>query len=254
MSTLDERAHGTAEQRAAELDAVLRRQRRAFMNEGPPSPDYVFVPDGRLDAFVDVARNTLHDMFGSIVSNKDYCSSVNQANFDRVVGLIEDARDKGAGVEIIAPVGESLPDRASRKIAPTIVRNVDERMKIASEEIFGPVLVVKAYSGLTEAIDYINDRPAPLVAYWYGPDDADFRTFVRSTRSGGVTRNDFAAQRFRLRRRSGAWAAAVWALTTARPVSTPSAITAPWWATICRSASPETRRRHSAGRCGWAPT
>lgn len=97
-------------------------------------------------------------------------------------------------MEIIAPVGESLPDRASRKIAPTIVRNVDERMKIASGEIFGPVLVVKAYSGLTEAIDYINDRPAPLVAYWYGPDDADFRTFVRSTRSGGVARNDFAAQ------------------------------------------------------------
>lgn len=80
MSTLDERAHGTVEQRAAELDAVLQRQRRAFMNEEPPSPDYVFVPDGRLDAFVDVARNTLHDMFGSIVSNKDYCSSVSTAS------------------------------------------------------------------------------------------------------------------------------------------------------------------------------
>ncbi|OBF64767.1 aldehyde dehydrogenase [Mycobacterium sp. 852002-51971_SCH5477799-a] len=157
-------------------------------------PDYVFVPEGRLDAFVDVARNALREMFGSIVSNKDYCSSVNDANFDRVIGLIEDARDKGASVETVAPVGESLPDRASRKIAPTIVRDVDERMKIAREEIFGPVLVVKAYSGLTEAIDYINDRPTPLVAYWYGPDDADFRAFVRSTRSGGVARNDFAAQ------------------------------------------------------------
>lgn len=157
-------------------------------------PDYVFVPEGRLDAFVDVARNALREMFGSIVSNKDYCSSVNDANFDRVIGLIEDARHKGASVETVAPVGESLPDRASRKIAPTIVRDVDERMKIAREEIFGPVLVVKAYSGLTEAIDYINDRPTPLVAYWYGPDDADFRAFVRSTRSGGVARNDFAAQ------------------------------------------------------------
>jgi coniferyl-aldehyde dehydrogenase len=41
---------------------------------------------------------------------------------------------------------------------------------------------------------YINQRPAPLVAYWYGPDDDDFRTFVRNTRSGGVARNDFAAQ------------------------------------------------------------
>ena len=45
-----------------------------------------------------------------------------------------------------------------------------------------------------DAIDYINQRPAPLVAYWYGPDNDDFRHFVRNTRSGGVARNDFAAQ------------------------------------------------------------
>jgi coniferyl-aldehyde dehydrogenase len=157
-------------------------------------PDYVFVPDEQLEAFVDTARDTLRGMFPSIVSNGDYCSSVNQANFDRVVGLIEDARANGATVETVAPDGEQLPDRASRKIAPTIVRDIDDRMKIAGEEIFGPVLVVKGYSQLSDAIEYINQRPAPLVAYWYGPDDADFRHFVSSTRSGGVARNDFAAQ------------------------------------------------------------
>jgi len=31
---------------------------------------------------------------------------------------------------------------------------------------------------LDEAIAYVNARPSPLVAYWFGPDDADFRTFV----------------------------------------------------------------------------
>jgi coniferyl-aldehyde dehydrogenase len=72
-------------------------------------------------------------------------------------------------VETVAPEGELLPDRAARKIAPTIVSDIDDRMKIAGEEIFGPVLVVKGYSRVTEAIDYINARPAPLVAYWYGP-------------------------------------------------------------------------------------
>ena len=157
-------------------------------------PDYVFVPDDRVDAFIDVARETLRGMFPTIVSNADYCSSVNEANFDRVVGLIDDARDSGAQVESIAPTGEALPNRATRKIAPTIVRGVDDRMKIASEEVFGPVLVVMGYAQLTDAIDYINERPAPLVAYWYGPDGEHFRTFVRRTRSGGVARNDFAAQ------------------------------------------------------------
>lgn len=67
-------------------------------------------------------------------------------------------------------------------------------MRIADDEIFGPVLVVQGYAELGEAIDYINARPAPLVAYWYGPDNASFREFVGRTRSGGVARNDFAAQ------------------------------------------------------------
>ena len=74
------------------------------------------------------------------------------------------------------------------------MRGVTAQMRIATEEIFGPVLVVMAYSTPAEVIDYINDRPAPLVAYWYGPDDDAFRNFVRNTRSGGVARNDFAAQ------------------------------------------------------------
>lgn len=157
-------------------------------------PDYVFVPATRMEEFVGVVRATLQTMFPTIVDNDDYCSSVNRANFDRVVGLIEDARAKGARVESVAPSGEALPDPTTRKIAPTILRDVDDTMLIASEETFGPVLTVRPYEDLGAVVDYVNARPAPLVAYWFGPDDHDFRTFVRLTRSGGVARNDFAAQ------------------------------------------------------------
>ncbi|BBZ02677.1 aldehyde dehydrogenase [Mycolicibacterium chitae] len=157
-------------------------------------PDYVLVPQGHVEAFVDSARRTWQGMFDTIVSNPDYCSSVNEPNFDRVLGLIEDARAKGAVVEAVAPAGEQLPDRATRKIAPTLIRGVDDDMRIAHEEVFGPVLAVLPYTRLSDAIGYINSRPAPLVAYWYGPDGDDFRGFVRGTRSGGVARNDFAAQ------------------------------------------------------------
>jgi coniferyl-aldehyde dehydrogenase len=181
----------------ADIDRSAARIAQARMINGGQvciCPDYVFVPDDRVEAFVDVARETLRGMFPSIVTNDDYCSSVNHANFDRVVGLIDDARANGATVESVAPAGESLPDRATRKIAPTIVRDVDEHMKIANEEVFGPVLAIRPYSQLADAIDYINARPAPLVAYWYGPDNDSFRNFVRHTRSGGVARNDFGAQ------------------------------------------------------------
>lgn len=157
-------------------------------------PDYVFVPDRSVGRFVDTVQQTWRDMFATIIGNDDYCSSVDEANYDRVVGLVEDARALGATVHTVAPAGEMLPDRSSRKIAPTIVSAIDDRMAIASEEIFGPVLSVLGYSALPEVIDYINARPAPLVAYWFGPDGDRFRTFVRNTRSGGVARNDFAAQ------------------------------------------------------------
>ncbi|MBX7455764.1 coniferyl aldehyde dehydrogenase [Mycolicibacterium sp. 3033] len=157
-------------------------------------PDYVFVPTQRVDEFVGVARDTLAAMFPAITGNDDYCSSVNVANFDRVVGLIEDARAKGAQIQSVAPPGEALPDRAARKIAPTIVRGVDDSMRLADEETFGPVLTVHTYDRLDDVVDYVNGRPAPLVAYWFGPDDPDFRSFVERTRSGGVARNDFAAQ------------------------------------------------------------
>ncbi|WP_024440432.1 aldehyde dehydrogenase family protein [Mycobacterium sp. UM_WGJ] len=157
-------------------------------------PDYVLVPERDVEAFIDTARSTLQQMFPTIIANGDYCSSVNEANFDRVLGLIDDARERGALVEAVAPDGEVLPDRGTRKIAPTIVRNIDANMRIAEEEIFGPVLAVQPYRSLDEAIDQINARPAPLVAYWFGPAGKNFRDFVRRTRSGGVARNDFAAQ------------------------------------------------------------
>ncbi len=180
----------------ADIERAASRIAQARMVNGGQvcvCPDYVFVPDAQVDRFVDVARKTLGNLFPSIVDNPDYCSSVNQANFDRVVGLIADARAHGARIDSIVPAGEVLPDPGTRKVPPTIVRDVDDRMRIASEEVFGPVLVVRGYSALDEAVDHINAHPSPLVAYWFGPDDADFRHFVGHTRSGGVARNDFAA-------------------------------------------------------------
>ena len=134
----------------ADLVRAARRIAQGRMVNGGQvcvCPDYVFVPAERADEFVGRILATWRAMFGTILTNADYCSSVNEANFDRVVGLIEDARGKGARVDTVTPAGEVLPDRATRKIAPTIVRDVDDTMRIAAEETFGPVLTVRAYGG-----------------------------------------------------------------------------------------------------------
>jgi hypothetical protein len=146
----------------ADLERAATRIAQARMVNGGQvcvCPDYVFVPEGRVDAFVERASETWRAMFPQIVANADYCSSVNEANFRRVVGLIDDARDHGARVDAVIPAGETLPDPGTRKIAPTIVRDVDDRMRIAEEEVFGPVLTVLGYRALGDAIDYVNARP-----------------------------------------------------------------------------------------------
>jgi coniferyl-aldehyde dehydrogenase len=119
-------------------------------------------------------------------------SIINERNFDRVTGLIEDAAEKGARVLTITGPGEAalLPDRAARRIPPTLLFDVTPGMLIESEEIFGPVLVVYPYDELSEPIGHISAHPSPLAAYWFGPDDCAYREFLARTNSGGVTRDD----------------------------------------------------------------
>ncbi len=157
-------------------------------------PDYVFVPRAQIEKFVDAYQQAIRTHFPTYLNHPGVVSIINERNFDRVAGLIDDAETKGARILTVTPEEESsaLPDRAMRRIPPTILLNVDAGMKVASEEIFGPVIVVYPYDTVTEAIEYINTQPSPLAAYWFGSDTPEFREFLTRTTSGGVTRNDVA--------------------------------------------------------------
>ncbi|MDT5078944.1 MAG: coniferyl-aldehyde dehydrogenase [Mycobacterium sp.] len=172
--------------------AASRTARGRLLNGGQVClcPDYVFVPTNRYDEFVAMAHQQFRTSFPTVIGNPDYCSIVDDKNYERVLGLIEDARSKGATVIEANPDGEDLPSAAERKIAPTILTGVTQEMRVMTEEVFGPVLSVMPYDDLDEVIDYINARPSPLAAYWMGKDSDDFRRYCARTHSGGVTRND----------------------------------------------------------------
>jgi coniferyl-aldehyde dehydrogenase len=57
------------------------------------------------------------------------------------------------------------------------------------EEIFGPVLPVKTYRTLDQAIDYVNAHPRPLALYYFGADPAKRDEVLRKTVSGGASVN-----------------------------------------------------------------
>jgi coniferyl-aldehyde dehydrogenase len=173
--------------------AASRTARARLWNGGQTClcPDLVFVPAERCDDFIAAVEQQFRRSFPTILDNPEHCTIVNDKNYQRILGLIDDARAKGATVIEAAPPGEDLPSAAQRRIAPTILRDVTDDMEVMRQEVFGPVLSVLPYKQLDKVIDYLNARPSPLASYWFGEDSADFHHYCAHTRSGGITRNDF---------------------------------------------------------------
>jgi coniferyl-aldehyde dehydrogenase len=180
--------------RDANIDTAASRVARARMMNGGQvclCPDYIFVPADRLEEFAGAVVRQFRTSFPTVLHNLMHCTIVDDRNYQRVVGLVEDARAKGATVIEAVPEGETLPSAAQRCIAPTVLTNMSDDMRVMSEEVFGPVLTVLPYRNLDDVIGYINTRPSPLASYWFGKDSADFRRFCARARTGGITRNDF---------------------------------------------------------------
>lgn len=155
-------------------------------------PDYVFVPEGKVGEFTEKVIARWTENYPTIVGNPQYTSTINEKNYNRIVGLIDDAVELGATKSQVVPIGETLPDPAARKIAPTVLTGVKAGMKIEEDEVFGPVLTVYPYRELSEAIDKINSAGHPLTLYWVGEDNERLQEVADHTRSGSISGNDFA--------------------------------------------------------------
>jgi coniferyl-aldehyde dehydrogenase len=154
------------------------------------APDYVLAPKEKLEAFVGEAEGAVKRMFPTMKDNPDYTAIVAQRHYDRIMGHIDDARAKGARVVELKPDGEDLTQQQHRKIAPTLIIDPTDDMTVMQEEIFGPVLPVKTYQGVEEAIAYVNAHDRPLGLYYFGDDAAEQEKVLKGTTSGGVTIND----------------------------------------------------------------
>lgn len=155
------------------------------------APDYAFIPEGTTDAFVNAAEAAVSTMYPTgMKDNDEYTSMINQQHYDRVMGLIDDAKTQGARVLEINPNSENFTQQEHYKIPPHIILDPSDDMGVMQDEIFGPVLPVKSYSSTDEAIDYINSHQQPLGLYYFGSDKSEQEDVINRTRSGGVTVND----------------------------------------------------------------
>jgi coniferyl-aldehyde dehydrogenase len=154
------------------------------------APDYAFVPESRLEVFLESCRKNFVAQYPTTVLNPDYNAMINERHYDRVLGYIEEARAAGARIIELNPGREDFTDRMRHKIPLHIVVNPDDALKVMQEEIFGPVLVVKTYRDIGECIAYVNARARPLALYWFGKEDAERERVLRETISGGVSVNN----------------------------------------------------------------
>ncbi|HWA31491.1 MAG TPA: coniferyl aldehyde dehydrogenase [Rhizomicrobium sp.] len=154
------------------------------------APDYVMVPKDKAKDFVGAATSAVSAMFPTLKDNPDYTSVINQRHYDRLMGYLDDARAKGAEIIELNPARENFSQQPFHKIPPTIVLNPTDDMKIMKDEIFGPLLPVKTYDKMDEAIGYVNDHPRPLGLYYFGSDQVEQDRVLTRTTSGGVSVND----------------------------------------------------------------
>ena len=132
------------------------------------APDYVMVPRTKKDEFVESVKEVVSEYYPTLKDNDDYTSIINQNHYDRLNGLIEDARNKGAIVETINPSNDDFSQQEFFKIPPTLISNVEDDMDVMKEEIFGPILPIKEYDSLDETIEYVNKNDKPLGLYYFG--------------------------------------------------------------------------------------
>lgn len=169
---------------AAGKVAVLRN-----LNSGQVClcPENIYVHEDVKDQFLAVTQAVYQSQFYDEDGlNQDAQGKIiDERNFQRVKGYIDDAKAKGANVVF---GGETLAE--SHGIHPTILTNVPANAKILEEEVFGPIISVFTYKDISEVYDALHDQPKPLALYIFSKSDEFIDDVLANTTSGGVTVNN----------------------------------------------------------------
>ena len=160
------------------------------MNAGQTciAPDYVLLPAGDEQAFIDCARAVVASAYPQLATNDDYSTIIDPRHYARLSAYVDEARASGARIIELAP-GATV-DAAKRCLPPLALLGVGDAQRVMQEEIFGPLLPLRPYRHFDEAIAFVNSRPRPLALYYFDSDRERIERVLNETVSGGVTIND----------------------------------------------------------------
>ncbi|MEU8078753.1 aldehyde dehydrogenase family protein [Catellatospora citrea] len=174
--------------------AVAAALTGGFMNNGQAcfAGTRILAPQSRLDEVTAAIRAGVAALrvgdpadaataIGPLVSERQY---------ERVQSYIRLSSVAQEGATLLTG-GEGRPDGLSAGwfAKPTVFTGVTNQMRVAREEIFGPVLVVIGYGDEQEAIDIANDTPYGLQAYVFSGDRERALRVARQIEAGTVLVN-----------------------------------------------------------------
>ncbi len=177
-----------------ELDKAARAAvGSAYLNSGQTCTAFtrLLVPADRQDEIVDILRDEVESVYtlgDPAVGEARLGPLISDTQRDRVRGFIQDGIDGGATlVTGGADAPEGLP--TGYFVKPTVFANVTNDMKIAQEEIFGPVLSVIPYDDVDDAVAIANDSVYGLAGGVWGADVDEAKAVARRIRTGQVDVN-----------------------------------------------------------------
>ena len=117
---------------------------------------------------------------------------ISKVQYDKIINLIKSGISEGA---TLAAGGPELPDGLNKGyfIKPTIFTDVTNDMRVAKEEIFGPVLSIIPFENEDEAVKIVNDTSYGLGNYLQTEDKEKAHRVAKKLRSGCVYINGKAA-------------------------------------------------------------
>ncbi|WP_144210523.1 coniferyl aldehyde dehydrogenase [Shewanella donghaensis] len=151
------------------------------------APDYILCPEDKIESFIAAYQARFNKMYPDFANNPDYGNVINQRQYDRLLSVLEDAKQKGAKIH---PATEFTIDNNVRKLPTQLITNVSNDMTVIQEEIFGPLLPIMGYGNLEEAISYVNNNERPLALYIMSFDSQTQQRIIQQTHSGGVCINE----------------------------------------------------------------
>ncbi len=147
------------------------------------APDYALVPEELAEAFAQAVAQACARFFPP--GSDDYTAVIHERAYRRQQALLDDARALGARV-----IACEMPSDG-RRLPLHVVLGVTPQMRLAQEEIFGPILPVVTYRQFDDAIRHIQAGTRPLALYYFGDDKGEGENLLHRTHAGGVTFNDW---------------------------------------------------------------